>query len=143
MLSSPARISIAAGSVALLGLLSAASAAEAAPGYRRASEICDAHTTAVRKLPRHPKSFGGPVAHTPRGLIRLADLTHRLQRGTRANLNDDDAAIQNDAPAARIAADERPTLGLRPLGVLLRPLDLHALTRAFSPRSPRGPPFSA
>ena len=57
--------------------------------------------------------------------------------------DDDDAAIQNDTPAAHLDADERPVFGLRPLGVLAGPLDFHARSRAFSPRSPRGPPTAA
>ena len=141
-LSSHARILIRTGSIVLLWVLSV-SMAQAAPGPASRSDTCEAQATVSKKLPRYPKSYGGPVAKRQRGLIRLADLTHRLQRGTRTTLDDDDAAIQNDGSAASIDADKRPMPNLQPLGVLVRPLDLQALSRAFSPRSPRGPPFKA
>src|SRR5438034_11130567 len=56
-----------AASVALVWLLGA-SVSEGAPGFRRVDRerVCDAQTPSVRKLPRHPKSFGGPVARTRR-----------------------------------------------------------------------------
>ena len=53
------------------------------------------------------------------------------------------AAIQNDAPAANIDADVRATPTLRPLGLLVGPLDWQPRTRPFSPKSPRGPPLTA
>jgi len=73
----------------------------------------------------------------------LTDLTALLKRGLRANLPDDDEAIQNDAPAARIEIEGRPIPALRPLGVLLGSFDRRLCTHPFSPRSPRGPPTSA
>jgi hypothetical protein len=73
----------------------------------------------------------------------LMDLTALLKRGLRANLPDDDEAIQNDAPAARIDGDGRPIPALLPLGVLQGFFDRRLSTHSFSPRSPRGPPTSA
>jgi len=70
----------------------------------------------------------------------LSDATARLQRGTRANLDDDDEAIQSDASAARIDADDRPVPALRPLGLLHGSVIPLPRLHTFSPRSPRGPP---
>ena len=72
----------------------------------------------------------------------MQDLSARMRRGTHAFLGDDVAAIQNDAPAARIDAGDGLTPSLRPLDVI-GSLDLQPRSRAFSPRSPRGPPLSA
>ena len=129
---------------ALLGLFCASMASAApAPGRGAAGPLCDPQTPTHRKLPRHPKSFGGPLADRSdsRGVVK--DLTARLQRGLRANLASDVVAIQNDAPATQIDADDGPIPALRPLGLLIGSLDLRLHTRAFSPRSPRGPPFPA
>lgn len=131
-----------AGSVVALWLLSA-SVGYAAPGPRRAvvGRACSPHTAPVRKLVRHPKSFGGPVAPpSKRAMAGLSDATARLQRGTRANLDDDDEAIQSDASAARIDADDRPVPALRPLGLLHGSVIPLPRPHTFSPRSPRGPP---
>ena len=134
-----------AGGIALLGLL-CASTVHAAPAAARGAvgPLCDPQTPTHRKLPRHPKSFGGPLADrsdSSRGVVK--DFTARLQRGSRATLPDDDVAIQNDAPATQIDADDCSIPSLRPLGLLIGSLDLRIETRAFSPRSPRGPPFPA
>jgi len=130
--------------VALLALF-CASMADAAPALARgaAGPLCDPQTPTYRKLPRHPKSFGGPLADRSdsRGVVK--DLTARLQRGSRAKLPSDDVAIQNDAPATQIDSDDGSVPALRPLGQLIASLDLRLQTRAFSPRSPRGPPFPA
>jgi hypothetical protein len=139
------RMLMRASGIALLGLL-CASMANAAPAPARgvAGPICDPQTPTHRKLPRHPKSFGGPLADrsdSSRGVVK--DLSARLQRGLRTNLAGDDVAIQNDAPATQIDADDGPIPALRPLGLLIGSLDLRLETRAFSPRSPRGPPFPA
>jgi hypothetical protein len=118
-----------------------ASLADAAPVQRGAAgPLCDPQTPAHRKLPRHPKSFGGPLRES-RGVV--TDMTARLQRGRRANLLGDDDAIQNDAPAAQIDIDERATPALPCLGVLLGSADGRADTLPLSPRSPRGPPVTA
>jgi hypothetical protein len=129
----------------LLSLL-CASIGSAAPIHRRGAvrSVCDPQTPAHRKLARHPRSFGGPLAvRSQSSRLTLMDLTARLRRGMRANLASDPEAIQNDAPAARLEADERATPPLRALGVLIGSAGGRPDTPAFSPRSPRGPPTSA
>ena len=132
---------------AVLFWLVSASLAQAAStqGHRAMGSLCDAHSTTLRKLIRHSKSFGGPLAKRPqRALFGLADVTARLQRGAHASMNDgDDAAIQNDAPAANVDADGRTVPTLQPLGQLVGSLDRRPRTRTFSPKSPRGPPVPA
>jgi hypothetical protein len=142
-LSSPVRTFVTAGSLALLWLLSVLPAT-AAPGGRYAGPVCDPQTTTLRKLARQPKSFGGPLkqARTPH-LFGLTDPSARLQRGTHTTFDGDDAAIQNDAPAARIADGGRALPSLRPIGVLVRPVDSSLRSPAFCPRAPRGPPLAA
>jgi hypothetical protein len=133
-----------AASVALVWLLGA-SVSEGAPGLRRADRdrICDAQTPSVRKLPRHPKSFGGPVARTRRARGGLSfDLTARLHRTVRVHVDDDRDAIQNDGAATGVDPDDRAATGLRPLGIVFGSVDRHPPALAFSPRSPRGPPAS-
>lgn len=133
-----------AGSIALLWLLSASAAQAApAPGRTSAGPACDPQTTTLRRLARHPKSFGGPVAlPAARSLYGLTDITARMRRGTRVALGDRLAAIPS-APAARIDADERPAPSLRPIGALVGSVDGRPHTHESSPRSPRGPPVSA
>jgi hypothetical protein len=130
-----------AGSIALLSLVSVVPA-DAAP--RRASgPICGAQMPAIRKLPRHPKSFGGPLKRpSNHALAGLQDTTARVRRGIHGLPGDTAAAIQNDAPIAGVDAGDRLIPSLRPLEII-RPFDLHPRSRAFSPRSPRGPPLSA
>ncbi len=139
-----ARISLKASSIALLWLLSASAAQAApAPGRAAAGPACDPQTTTLRKLPRHAKSFGGPVALSPaRSLYGLTDITARMRRGTRVAFGDRFAAIPS-APAARIDGDDRPIPSLRPLGELVRSGDGRPHTHESSPRSPRGPPAAA
>src|ERR1043165_5524442 len=93
--------------VTLLWLMSASFAhAATAPVRHDATPLCDATSTTLKKLLRHTKSFGGPLAHHPmRALYGLTDLTARLRRGTHTTLGDEAAAIQNDAPAAHTGAD--------------------------------------
>lgn len=136
---------IRASCVVLFWLLSVSFAqAASTQDHRATSTRCDAHSTTLRKLIRHAKSFGGPLARPPqRALFGLSDVTARLQRGARANTENDDAAIQNDAPAANVDADGRATPTLQPLGILVGALDWRPRTRAFSPKSPRGPPVPA
>ena len=119
-------------------------AAPAAHRHSRAHRTCSQKATYARKLPRHVKSFGGPLARssTPH-VAGLTDLTALLRRGLRANLPDDDEAIQNDAPAARIDVDTRHVPALQPLGRLPRSFDTRLSTHSYSRRSPRGPPTSA
>ena len=131
--------------VILFWLLSVSFAhAASTQGYRASATKCDEHSATLKKLIRHAKSFGGPLARPPqRALFGLTDITARLQRGARGNMDNDDAAIQNDAPAANVDADGRNTPTLQLLGLLVGPLDWHPRTPTFSPKSPRGPPLTA
>ena len=131
-----------AASIALLSLLTV-SLADAAPRRAASGPICDPQTPIARKLPRHPRSFGGPVKRpSSHALAGLQDLTARVQRGTHAFLGDNVAAIQNDAPIDGVDAGDCLTPSLRPLEVIGAP-NVQPRSRAFSPRSPRGPPLSA
>jgi hypothetical protein len=127
---------------ALLPLV-CASIVYAAPAPRRAAgPICDPQTPAAsRKLPRHPKSYGGPLADRLSSRMLLTDLRARMVRGMRADLTSDEAVIQNDAPVAQMDGDDRPIPALRPLGLLIGPRDVRPDSEATSPRSPRGPPL--
>ena len=129
-------------SVLVLWLLSlSVGFAAPAPDQPRAGRACDAYASTVRKLARHPKSFGGPVAPaSKRVLAGLSDLSTLLKRGGGADIGEDDEAIQNDAPAARIDGDERQVPALHPLGVLHRSSERAPCAGAYSPRAPRGPP---
>ena len=131
-----------AGSVALLSLLSVC-LADAAPRRGTSGPICDPQSPAAMRLPRHPKSFGGPLKRpSSHAMAGLSDLAARMRRGTRAFLGDDVAAIQNDAPATGTEADDCLVPSLRPLEIIGSP-NVQPRSRAFSPRSPRGPPLSA
>ena len=142
--SSPARMLMRASCVLVFWLLSPSLAQAATTQGRSSGELCDAHSTTLRKLIRHSKSYGGPLARRPhRALFGLSDVTARMQRGASANLNDDDAAIQNDAPAANIDADDGAGPTLRPLGLLIGSVDSQPRSQAFTPQSPRAPPFAA
>jgi hypothetical protein len=139
------RTLIKGGGVLLLPLLFA-SIVDAAPAPRPAAAgpLCDPQTPAHRKLPRHPKTFGGPLAdRSSWSRLVLTDLTARMQRGMRADLASDEEIIQNDAPMAQIDGDDRPVPALRPLGILVNSKDVRPDSQASSPRSPRGPPVSA
>ena len=131
--------------VVLFWLLSASLAqAASTQGHRGTGALCDEHSTTLRKLIRYSKSFGGPLAKRPqRALFGLSDVTARLQRGARANMDDDDVAIQNDSPAGHLDVEGRTVPALQPLGLFVRSLDRRLPTRAFSPKSPRGPPIPA
>jgi hypothetical protein len=132
-----------ASSIAVLWL-SFASSGYAAPAPRRAAvgRACDAKATTLRKLLRPHKSAAGPLkGPSTHALAGLADPHVILKRGGRADVSDDGLAIQNDAPAARIDSDERSAPTLRELGILPSLLNWPVHTRAFTPRSPRGPPF--
>ena len=131
-----------AGSIALLSLVSV-SLADAAPRRGASGPICDPQTPVARKLPRHAKSFGGPLKRpSSHAMAGLQDIAARMRRGTRAFLGDEVAAIQNDTPAAGTGAGDCLAPTLRPLEII-GSLDLQPRSRAFSPRSPRGPPLSA
>ena len=131
-----------AASVTLLSVLSVC-LADAAPRRGTSGPICDPQSPVAMRLPRHPKSFGGPLKRpSSHAMAGLSDLTARMRRGTRAFLGDDVAAIQNDAPAAGTNADDCLVPSLRPLEIV-GALNIQPRSRAFSPRSPRGPPLSA
>ena len=131
--------------VVLVWLLSVSFAhAASTQEHRTSATKCDEHSATIKKLLRHAKSFSGPLARPPhRALFGLTDVTALLQRGARGDMDNDDAAIQNDAPAANVDADGRNTPTLQPLGPLVGPLDWYPRTRTFSPKSPRGPPLTA
>ena len=131
-----------AGSIVLLSFLSV-SPSDAAPRRGPSGPICDPQVAVARKLPRHPRSFGGPLKQPSRhALAGLQDITARMLRGTRAFLGDEAAAIQNDTPATGTDADACLVPSLCPLEIIGSP-DVQPRSRAFSPRSPRGPPLSA
>jgi hypothetical protein len=135
----------AAAGVILLWLLAAVPIDAAPPARRRApGPACDARTLTLKKLRRQVKSFGGPLKRLARRAVApLTDTSSRLLRGDRGQLGEDDAAIQNDTPAARIDDGDQAVPELRPLGVLHSTVDQHPSSRTFSPRSPRGPPSHA
>jgi hypothetical protein len=131
-----------AGGIALLAF-SSVSPADAAPRRGTSGPICDPQTPAARKLPRHPRSFGGPLKLPSNHVLAgLEDITARMRRGTRAYLGDEVAAIQNDTPATGTDTGDCLTPSLLPLERIVS-LDVQPRSRAFSPRSPRGPPLPA
>jgi len=93
-------------SVALLWSASVSPAAAAPAGAHVSA--CEAHPTTSRKLGRHSRSFGGPLKRRAPLQFGLTDPTARVRRATRAQFDGDDAAIQNDAPAAHLDEDGRP-----------------------------------
>ena len=131
-----------AGSIALLSLASV-SLADAAPRRGSSGPICDPQSPVARKLPRHPKSFGGPLKRpSSHALAGLQDISARIRRGTHTVLGENAAVIQNDASAAIADADDCLVPSLLPLETIGSP-DVQPRSRAFSPRSPRGPPLPA
>ena len=143
-LSLPARTLRVVGSLLLLGLVSVVPASAASGRFAAAGPSCDPQTTTLRKLARLPKSFGGPLKQAkPRQLFGLTDPTARLLRGTHTNLDREQAAIQNDAPAARIDDNLRTAPSLRPLELIARTVDGRPHRSPCSPRAPRGPPLAA
>ena len=132
---------MAAGTV-LLSLVSVC-LADAAPSRGASGPICDPQTPVARKLQRHPRSFGGPLKRpSSRALAGLQDIAARVRRGTHAFLGENVAVIQNDTPVNETDASDCLIPSLRPLEII-GSLDVQPRSRAFSPRSPRGPPLSA
>lgn len=131
------------GSLALLWLL-LPTLATAAPASRRVgARVCDPSTVTLRRLARLPKKIGGPLAHpSTRAQAGLSDAIAKVHRGTRSRLDNDDEAIQSDAPAAWHDADEDLAPGIGPLESFTRSCVHDPQTHAFSPRSPRGPPLA-
>ena len=68
--SSLLRLLTLAGSVALLSLLPV-SPADAAPRRGTSGPLCDPQAPLARKMPRHPKSFGGPVKQQNQFTFRI------------------------------------------------------------------------
>ena len=131
-----------AASIALLSLLTV-SLADAAPRRAASGPLCDPQTPVARKLPRHPRSFGGPLKRpSSHALAGLQDLAARVRRGTHAFLGENAAVIQNDTPVSETDASDFLIPSLRPLEII-GALVVHPRSRAFSPRSPRGPPLPA
>lgn len=64
-----------------------------------------------------------------------------VRRGHADRYTDDDAAVQDDAPAVRFDADEGIAPPLEPAGTLANPRDAVSNHGTFSRRSPRGPPI--
>jgi hypothetical protein len=118
------------------------SPAAAAPASAQAS-ACEARSTVSRKPGRHPRSFGGPLKRRAPLQFGLTDPTARVRHATRTNFDTDDAAIQNDAPAAHLDEDGRPVPSLLFAGVLPHAVDLRPRSLTFTPRAPRGPPAAA
>lgn len=140
--SSPLRALTLAGSIALLSLASV-SPADAAPRRGASGPICDPQAPVARKLLRHARSFGGPLKKpSSRALAGLQDISARLRRGTHTVLGETVAVIQNDSSAAIAGAGDHLLPSLLPLEII-GSLDLQPRSRAFSPRSPRGPPLPA
>jgi hypothetical protein len=145
VVTSPGRVLKVAGSLMLLWLLPAV-VADAAPTLRRsvAGPLCDAQPLTPKKLRRLPRSFGGPLKAAKRRAVTVStDRTARLGHARRVHLPGDGAIIPNDAPPARVDSFDRLVPSLRSLGVFSGAIDIRPLSRTFSPRSPRGPPFVA
>jgi hypothetical protein len=145
-LSQIVRTSVKTGAI-LLALMLAASTAEAAHGSRHAAaarRACNARKTTLKQFRRTPHNFGGPVAKaSPRALVGLTDPTTRITHATETDDDGGSAAIQNDAPATGVDLDVRGAPVLHPIGLLVRVATARPRPRAFSPRSPRGPPLPA
>jgi len=141
VLSSIVRALTTVGSVVLLWAASA-SPASATPVTTN-GQSCEAQPTAVRKLGRHPRSFGGPLKRPAPLQFGLTDPTARLRRATRGNFNSNPAVIQSDAPAAHINEDGHPVPSLLLVGVLPHAIDIRPRSPTCSPRAPRGPPLAA
>jgi len=134
-----------ASSLALLWLVSVLPASAATGRVAAAGPACDAQTITLRRLARVPRSYGGPVRPARPFMLRfgLTDPTARVIRGAHTNFYGDHAAIQNDAPMARIDEDGRALPSLRPLELLARAIDARPRNPTHSPRAPRGPPTTA
>jgi hypothetical protein len=142
--SSNVQIVMKAGGLVLLSLL-CASVATAAPAHRRAkSRVCDPHARLTLRTIAANRPVAGPIS-TPSTRVQagLIDPNLLFQRGSATTFGDEVAAISNDAPAARIDADVSLVPAFEPLGVLVKSVDRLPRSDAFSPRSPRGPPYSA
>ncbi|HEX3703406.1 MAG TPA: hypothetical protein VHU82_08755 [Vicinamibacterales bacterium] len=141
--SSLVRSLVKGGGLVLLWLLVPSIALAAQAGVSR-GRVCDPQAgLTLHKLVRVTKSLSGPVAHPySRGPAGLIDEGLRLQHAPHTSIDDDDAVIQNDAPAAFVDADTSVAFALEPIGVLARACVRQPKAHDFSPRSPRGPPVA-
>jgi hypothetical protein len=141
-----ARYAVKAAAVVLLWFLSV-STGIAAPWARsthaRTSLIRKQASAAVAKsLARHRAAVSGSTVRVRKiGTSLLTRRAHFQRNLRRAHGDDDDDAIQNDAPVA--AFDVEPVLGLRPLGISVELVEPQSFARHDSPRPPRGPPPTA
>src|SRR5207249_11306497 len=105
LVSSPLRTLTVACSIVLLWLVSVCVAGAAPTArHRHAGPICDPQATTLQKLPRHPKSFGGPLKTLSyRALAGLIDTAPHMRGCTQAELNSYNAATPNSAPAAQVS----------------------------------------
>jgi hypothetical protein len=142
VLSSIVRALTTAGGVALVWTASV-SPVYAAPATSRGAAACEAQPTAVRKIARHARSFGGPLKPATPLKFGLTDPTARLRRAARTNFKNEPAAIQSDAPAAHIDEDGRPVPSLLLVGLLPHVVDSRPRSPTSIPRAPRGPPSVA
>jgi hypothetical protein len=138
LLSSFMRLAVTAGSLVAPWL------AVAAPVEASQRPVTVKHERRVVCDPRvPPRRLLQQVAHAADSTPRvLRTVTARLQRASLTPEDDDDAAIQNDAPVARFDV-AREVAPLEPLGVLTSSGFSRPNHRTFSPRSPRGPPVSS
>ena len=131
-------------SLVLMSLLWASPVlAATSPERAAAGPACNAQSASIRKLLRLARSYGGPLKRPAALQFGLTDPTARLLRATRTPFDTDEAAIQNDAPAAHIDEHGRPAPSLLLLGLLPRATASGPRSPLVSPRSPRGPPISA
>jgi hypothetical protein len=128
--------------VALLWSVSVSPAA-GAPASAQQFSACKARPTTILKLGRHARSFGGPLKRPAPLQFGLTDPTARVRPAIRTDFDTDDAAIQNDAPAAHLDEDGRPVPSLLFAGVLPHAADIRPRSPTFTPRAPRGPPPAA
>jgi hypothetical protein len=133
--------------VTLLWLVTASNVdAAPSPRHSSATALCDgAPNRRAKTAPPARSPHGGPLA-AKRRLWRFGfhfDPTPHFERARRSDNGDDAAAIQDDAPAARITAHDGTLSSLRPIGFLVGQVDSHSLSFSFSPRSPRGPPLAS
>jgi hypothetical protein len=124
--------------VVLLWLLSVSFAhAATTQGQRASATKCDEHSATLKKLIRHARSFGGPLAKPPqRALFGLPDVNARSAARALGDLeNDDDRAIQNDAPAANIDANGRSDADAATARTFSSARSIGIRVHAHSPRS--------
>jgi hypothetical protein len=108
--------------------------------FGQTRNLCSTQLT-LRMLERQNAQQAGPVAARSARVVGLALTPTRLKRDASDDVDDSDAAIQNDAPAKHIDCNEDVTPTLRSLGVLVSSSHKLQALDAFSPRSPRGPPL--